>query len=50
MAHIHSQITLANLTRIMSIVHHVAFGVKTPRSDSGYSLEKKFTKLISMNP
>ena len=30
----------------MSMTDHVAIGVETPRLDSGYSLDKEFTKLI----
>ena len=44
------KITLSDLTHMMSMTDHVAIGVETPRIDSGCSLEKEFTKLISMNP
>ena len=44
------RITLSNLTHMMSMVDPIAIGVETLRIDSGCSLEKEFTKLISMNP
>ena len=44
------RITLADLTHIMSMADLVAIGVETLRVDSGYFLEKDFTKLIPMNP
>ena len=43
-------ITLSNPTHMMSMVDNVAIGVETLRMDSGYFLEKEFTKLIPMNP
>ena len=39
-----------DLTYMMSMADPVAIGVKTPKIDSGCSLEKEFTKLIPMNP
>ena len=44
------RIVISNLTHMMSMVNHVAIGVKTPRIDSGCSLVKEFTELIRMNP
>ena len=44
------RITLSDLTHIMSMADPVAINVETPRIDSGCSLEKEFTELISMNP
>ena len=35
---------------MMSIAYHVAISVETLRIDSGYSLEKEFTKLIPIKP
>ena len=43
-------IALSNPTHTMSIANHVAIYVETLRIDSGCSLEKKFTKLIPINP
>ena len=43
------RITLFELTRMMSIVDHVAIGVETLRIDSVCSLEKEVTELICMN-
>ena len=43
------RITLSNPTHMMSIADAIAIGVETLRIDSGCSLEKEFTKLISMN-
>ena len=42
--------TLFDPALIMSLVDHVATNVETPRIDSGYSFEKEFTEMISMNP
>ena len=39
-----------NPTHMMSMANPISIGVKTLRIDSGYSLEKEFTKLIRMNP
>ena len=44
------KIILYNPTHIMSMTHLGAIDVETLRIDSGYSLEKKLTKLICMNP
>ena len=44
------RITLFDLTRMMSMVDHVAISAKTLMIDSGCSLEKEFTELIQMNP
>ena len=44
------RITLSNPTHMMSMADPVAISVETLRIDSGCSLEKKFTKLIRMNP
>ena len=35
---------------MMSIANHVAIVIETPMINSGWSLEKEFTKLICMNP
>ena len=35
---------------MMSMVDPMTIDVETPRLDSGFSLEKEFTKLIRMNP
>ena len=35
---------------MMSMVDPIALVVETPRIDSGHSLEKEFTELITMNP
>ena len=43
------RISLSDLTHMISMVDHVTIGVKTPKIDSGCSLEKEFTKLISVN-
>ena len=43
------QIALSDLTHIVIMANHVTIGVKTPRIDSGCSLEKEFTELICMN-
>ena len=42
-------IVLSDLTHMMSIADPVTIDVETPRIDSGCSLEKEFTELISMN-
>ena len=34
----------------MSMADPMAINVETPRIDSGFSFEKEFTQLISMNP
>ena len=44
------RISLSDLTQMMSMVDLVAIGVETPRIDSGCSLAKEFSELISMNP
>ena len=44
------RITLSNPSHLMSMADHIAIGVETLRIDSGCSLEKEFTELISMNP
>ena len=44
------RIALSDLIHMMSMVDHVAIGVKTPIIDNGCSLEKEFTKSIRMNP
>ena len=44
------RIALSDPTHMMSMNDHVAIDVKIIRIDSGCSLEKKFTKLIYMNP
>ena len=44
------RIALSNPTRMMSMVAPIAISVETLRIDSGCSLEKEFTELISMNP
>ena len=43
------RITLSDLTHMMSMTNLVAIGVETPRIDTGWSLKKKFTKVIRMN-
>ena len=43
------RIALSDHTHVMSMADLVAIGVETPRIDSGYSLEKAFTKFIRMN-
>ena len=44
------RIILSNPSHMMSMADPIAIGVETLRIDSGYSLEKEFTKLIRMNP
>ena len=44
------RITLSDLTHMMSMIDYIAIGVKTLRINSGCSLEKEFTELISINP
>ena len=44
------RIALSNLTHMVSITDLVAIAVERPRIDSGCSLEKEFTELISVNP
>ena len=44
------RIILSIRTHMMSMVDHVAIDVETLRIDSRCSLEKKFIKLIRMNP
>ena len=44
------RIALSNPTHMMSMVDPIAIGVETLRIDSGCSLEKEFTELVSMNP
>ena len=44
------RIALSNPTHMMSMVDPIAISVETLRIDRGGSLEKKFTKLIRMNP
>ena len=44
------RIVLLSLTHMMSMVDLTAICVETVKIDSGYSLEKEFTKLIHMNP
>ena len=41
--------SLSDPTYIISIADLVAIDVELPRIDSGYSLEKDFTKLICIN-
>ena len=43
-------IALSNPSHMMSMADPIAIGVETLRIDSGWSLEKEFTKLIRMNP
>ena len=43
-------IIFSDPTHVMNIIDPVTISVKTPRIDSRYSLEKKFTELIRMNP
>ena len=43
------RITLFDLTSMMSMVDHVAIGVKTLKIDSRCFLEKEFIELIRMN-
>ena len=42
--------TLSNLTHMMSIIDLVTNNVESPSTDSEYSLEKEFIKLVCMNP
>ena len=42
------RIALSTPTYMMSIANNVAIGVETLRIDSGCSLEKEFTELISI--
>ena len=44
------RITLSYLTHMMSMTDLVGTSVEILRKDSGCSLEKEFTELISMNP
>ena len=44
------RIALSNPSHMMSMVDTISIGVKTLKIDSECSLEKKFTKLIHMNP
>ena len=44
------KITLSNPTHMISMTDPIAIDVETLRIDSGCSLEKEFTELISMNP
>ena len=44
------RIALSNPTHMMSMIDPIAIGVETLRIDSGCSLGKEFTELISMNP
>ena len=44
------KITLFDLTYMMSMTNPVAIGVETLRIDSEFSLKKKFTELICMDP
>ena len=44
------RITLCDSAHMMSMFDLVAIGVETLRINSGYFLEKEFTKLIRMNP
>ena len=44
------RIEISNPTHMMSMADPIAIGVETLRIDSGCSLEKEFTELISMNP
>ena len=44
------RIVLYDLTHIMNMADREAINVKTPRIDSGCSLEKEFTELICLNP
>ena len=43
------KIALSNPTHMTSMVDPIAIGVETLRTNSGCSLEKEFTELISMN-
>ena len=44
------RITLYHPTHMTSMADPVVIGVKTPRMDSGCSLEKEFTELICIIP
>ena len=44
------RITLSNPTHMISMADPIAIDVETLMIDSGCSLEKEFTGLISMNP
>ena len=44
------RIILSNLNYMMSMTDLIVIVVETRRVDSGYSLEKEFTKLIYINP
>ena len=44
------RITLSDLTYMISIIDPIAISVLTLRIDSGFSLEKEFIELISINP
>ena len=44
------RIALSNLSHMMSMADPIAIGMETPRIDSGFSLEKKFSGLIRMIP
>ena len=44
------KIALSDPTHMMSMIDPIAIDVETLRIDSGWSLEKEFTKLICMNP
>ena len=44
------RIALSNPNHMMSMVDLVAIGVEILRIDSGFSLEKEFTKFIRLNP
>ena len=43
------RIALSNPSHMMSMADPIAIGVETLSIDSGYSLEKEFTKLICVN-
>ena len=44
------RIVLSTPTHMMSIVDLIAIIAETPKIDSGFSLDKEFSKLIYMNP
>ena len=44
------RITIYDLTHMMSMANPVTTGVETLKIGNGYSLEKKFSELICMNP
>ena len=44
------RIELSDRTHMISMPNLVVISMETLRVDSGYSLEKEFTKLIRMNP